>query len=84
MRKIQGSYYFEKSLHDKLKNYCEKQPYSTGPNDVIVVALEKHLLDDVEIEDMTQEEAKKMYSALIDKKQQLEEQIMRVYLRLEE
>jgi len=84
MSKIQGSHYFEKSLHDKLKKYCEKQPYSIGPNDVIVVALESHLLNDVDIENMTETEAKKMYGALIDKRQQLEEQIMRVYLRLED
>ena len=84
MKKIAGSHYLEKPLHDRLTNYCKTQRYKPSKNDVIVVALESHLLKEVEIEDMTDTEAKKMYDALTDKKQQLEEQIQRVYLRLED
>ena len=84
MKKIHSSIYLEKPLHDKLTAYCETQRYKPSKNDVIVVALESHLLNEVDIEDMTETEAKKMYDALTDKKQQLEEQIQRVYLRLED
>lgn len=50
------------------------------------LAIESYILNknDVEIEDMTAKEAKIKYYELIDKRQQLEEQIQRVYLRLEE
>lgn len=53
-------------------------------NKIVELAIENYIVSDVDIEDMTEIEAKKMYDALTDKKQQLEEQIQRVYLRLED
>ena len=79
---MQKSIHISKVLNDKLVDYSIKD--RRNQSDVISIALESHLLKEVEIEDMTETEAKKIYSALIDKKQQLEEQIQRVYLRLED
>ena len=53
-------------------------------NKIVELAIESYIISDVDVENMTEIEVKKMYGALIDKKQQLEEQIMRVYLRLED
>ena len=79
---MQKSIHISKVLNDKLVDYSIKD--RRNQSDVISIALESHLLKEVKIEDMTETEAKKMYDALTDKKQQLEEQIQRVYLRLED
>lgn len=53
-------------------------------NKIVELAIESYIVSDVDIEDMTKSEAKTKYYELTDKKQQLEEQIQRVYLRLED
>lgn len=84
MKKIAGAYYFEKTLNDKLENYCEKQPFNIGKNNVITVALEGFLLNDVNVEDMTQTEAKKKWNEVNTKIQQLKDLENKLYLRLED
>ena len=84
MKRIQNSHYFEESLENRLENYCKSQPYKPSKNDVIVVAVEGHILKEVDIEDMTEIEAKKKWNEVNTKIQQLKDLEVKLYLRMED
>ena len=82
--KKRKSFYLPESTLIKLEAYEKESRINASV--ITELAIESYILNKkgVEIEDMTSKEAKVKYYELIDKKQQIEEQIQRVYLRLED
>ncbi|GAG69948.1 unnamed protein product [marine sediment metagenome] len=79
---MQANFSLSKEIMVKLTK--DKRDSGRDKSATVTRALQRYWLKEVDIEDMTDAEAKIKYSELIDKKQQLEEQIQRVYLRLED
>ena len=79
---MQANFSLSKEIMVKLTK--DKRDSGRDKSATVTRALQRYWLKEVDIEDMTEAEAKIKYSELTDKKQQLEEQIQRVYLRLED
>ena len=79
---MQANFSLSKEIMVKLTK--DKRDSGRDKSATVTRALQRYWLKEVDIEDMTEAEVKTKYSELTDKKQQLEEQIQRVYLRLED
>ena len=79
---MQANFSLSKEIMVKLTK--DKRDSGRDKSATVTRALQRYWLKEVDIEDMTEAEAKIKYSELTDKKKKLEEQIQRVYLRLED